>query len=216
MTDPPTTALSPAPDRASPGALDAAQRRSVRRNLRMAARGVAFSAVVAGVVVSGVLPMSATAGSTLLGLAAALAFTRGLRGLWAVRVARTRFRGWRRRNHLPTPSTPADLSADEQAILLLTQSDEPLVGRAREQGRGLARQMSHLRALLEDRSLSPVLRRPVAEALTRTEGDLESLLDLLAELGAADAHARRTDLLQRLAAQIEVDRSLPAGLLASA
>ena len=47
---------------------DALQRRAVVRNLRMSARGVAFAALVAGVVVSGLLPMSASAGATLVTL----------------------------------------------------------------------------------------------------------------------------------------------------
>lgn len=192
---------------------DALQRRAVVRNLRMSARGVAFAALVAGVVVSGLLPMSASAGATLVTLAAALAFTRALRGLYAVRVARNQLRGWRRRRSPRAIATTA--SADERAIALLTQGDAPVVQKARARGLELAAQVATARHLLEDPALSPVLRRPVAEQLTRTEGDLEALFDLLAELQATGAQARRDDLLQRLAARLEVDR-LPVGGLVPA
>jgi hypothetical protein len=207
-----------------------ARRRAVSRNLRMSVRGVAFSVLVAGIVTSGLIPMSATVASVLLGLAGALAVTRILRGLWAVRVARHLFGGWSRRRMawrqplqvagpvagqvaLPAPKPE---SADRRAVKALTSADdEPLVARARARGLSLVARLDELKALLADTDLSGVLRRPVAEELARTETDLEALLLALSELSRAE-EAQRDDLLQRLAARLEIEGAVPAGLLAPA
>lgn len=207
-----------------------ARRRTVSRNLRMSVRGVAFAALVAGIVTSGVIPMSATAASMLLGLAGVLAVTRILRGLWAVRVARHLVGGWSRRRmgwrqpmQITGPvagqaalAAPKAESADRRAVKALTsEGDEPLVARARTRGLALVDRLDELKALLADTDLSGVLRRPVAEELARTETDLEALLLALSELSRAE-EAQRDDLLGRLAARLEVEGAVPAGLLAPA
>lgn len=201
-----------------------ARRRRVARNLRMSVRGVMFAGVVMAVVLSGVLPMAAGTSSVLLGLASVLAITRLVRGLWAVRVARHQLTGWRRRA-LPAPVARAQItgpvaetreSPDRRAVRALTsKGGEPLVARARARGLAMVDRMEELNDLLADSALSSVLRRPVAEELARTESDLEALLSALTDLSRAET-TQRDDLLQRLAARLEVDRAVPAGLLAPA
>jgi hypothetical protein len=210
-----------------------ARRRQVSRNMRMAVRGVAFSLIVMGIVVSGLIPMSSTVASVLLALAGTLALTRTLRGLWAVRVARHLLGGWSRRRiggrwggREPVQITgpvadqaalvaPAE-TADRRAVKVLTsEGDEPLVAQARARGLSLVDRLDELKVLLADVELSGVLRRPVAEELARTETDLEALLMALGELSRAE-EAQRDDLLQRLAARLEVEVGVPAGLLAPA
>ncbi len=66
-----------------------------------------------------------------------------------------------------------------------------------------------LQSLLSDSGLSPVLRRPVAEERARVEQDLETLMLALAELRRGETEQRQ-DLLQRLAAKLEVDRAVLA------
>jgi len=207
-----------------------ARRRQVSRNLRMSVRGVAFSLLVMGVVASGIIPMSSTVASVLLALAGTLALTRTLRGLWAVRVARHLLGGWSRRRiggrrgwrewrepsqvAGPVAEPVATETADRRAVKVLTSDgDEPLVVQARARGLALVDRLDALRVLLADGSLSGVLRRPVAEELARTETDLEALLVALGELSRAE-ETQRDDLLQRLAARLEVEVGVPAGLLA--
>jgi hypothetical protein len=199
-----------------------ARRQRVSRNLRMSVRGVGFAMGIIGLVLSGIIPMGAGTSALLLALAGTLAFTRLLRGLWAVRVARHQLRGWRHRHlagaplALPGPVHAAPESADRRAIRALTShDDEPLVARARARGLEMVDRMDELKGLLADNALSSVLRRPVAEALARTETDVEALLGALTDLSHAE-DAQRDDLLQRLAARLEVDRAVPAGLLAPA
>lgn len=191
-------------------------RRRVARNLRMSFRGLLFSAVIVGIVLSGALPMSATAASMLMGLAGVLAVTRAVRGLWAVRVARQLVRGWGHRRFrrvapqraLTGPTSGTTQSADHRAVLALTtDQDEPLVQRAREHALGLVSRGDELQGLLADSGLSPVLRRPVAEERARIEADLEALMLALTELRQGEREERQ-DLLQRLAARMEVNRAL--------
>jgi len=176
----------------------------------MSVRGLAFSAVVVGIVLSGVIPMSGAAASLLMGLAGFLAVTRTLRGLWAVRVARQLVRGWghRRLGRLAPRAlpAPAEVSADRRAVMALTaEADEPLVGRARQHALHLVDRGDELAALLADSALSPVLRRPVAEERARVEQDLEALLLALTELRQGE-HEQRQDLQQQLAARLEVNQ----------
>ena len=207
-----------------------ARHRQVSRNMRMSVRGVVFSVIVMGIVASGLIPMSSTVASVLLALAGTLALTRTLRGLWAVRVARHLLGGWGRRRiggrrgwrgpaQITGPvagqaaiAAPPE-SADRRAVKVLTTGgDEPLVVRARARGLALVDRLDELRVLLADSALSGVLRRPVAEELARTETDLEALLMGLGELSRAE-EAQRDDLLGRLAARLEVEVGVPAGLL---
>jgi hypothetical protein len=187
-------------------------RRRVARNLRMSFRGLLFSAVIVGIVLSGALPMSASAASMLMGLAGVLAVTRAVRGLWAVRVARQLVRGWghrRLRQVAPHRALPApSQSADHRAVMALTADhEEPLVQRAREHALGRVSRGDELQSLLADSELSAVLRRPVAEERARVEADLEALMLALTELRQGEREQRH-DLLQRLAARLEVDRAL--------
>lgn len=185
-------------------------RRRIARNLRMSFRGLLFSAVVVGIVLSGAIPMSASAASLLLGLAGFLAVTRAVRGLWAVRVARQLVRGWgHRRLRQVAPRAlpaPAEESADRRAVMALTaEQDEPLVAQARQHALRLVDRGDELAALLADSALSPVLRRPVAEERARVEQDLEALMLALTELRQGEREQRQ-DLLQQLAARLEVDQ----------
>ncbi|MCB9765562.1 MAG: hypothetical protein H6739_37655 [Alphaproteobacteria bacterium] len=199
-----------------------ARQRHVARNLRRSVRGIFFALLVVGVVLSGALPMSATTANVLLVLAGTLGLTRAMRALWAVRVARHLLGGWGRRRipgrwrpvqALPAPAAPPE-SADRRAVRALTvNADEPLVERARVQALALVDRMEELRGLLADTDLSAVLRRPLAEALAGTEADLEALLQALSELSDSNEASQRADLLQRLAARLEVDRLATPALL---
>ena len=81
--------------------------------------------------------------------------------------------------------------------------------RAREHALRLVDRGDELQALLAESSLSPVLRRPVAEERARVEQDLEALMLALTELRQSETEQRQ-DLLQALAAKLEVDRAVLA------
>ena len=195
------------------------RQRIVRRQARAARRGVLFAMLVIGVTLSGVLPIPAATQSILLMLAGTLALTRMMRGLWAARVARHLMHGTVHRQ-LPGRRHPqltvAQESANRRAVKALTESpDDPLVGRIRAYGLRLVDRMDALKDILADGSLSPALRRPVAEELARVETELEAILSAMGELAGTDRSSRQ-DLLSQLVARLEIDRALPAGLYAAA
>lgn len=207
---------------------EAARRRwGVRRQLRAARRGLVLAGLVYFVVLSGVLPMSAAAGNVLLGLATVLGLTRAARGLWAMRVARHLMLGWRARRGIARATAPRpleavpspELSADARAVLALTPAADSdpsgVVGQARTRALALVHEMATLRGLLADRTLTEVLRRPLAEALARAEDDLGALTHALTAVAHAD-RSDQPDLLARLAARLEVEAPLPTGLYAPA
>ena len=200
----------------------------IRRQARAAARGVVSAGLFAGALLSGLIPVPAAALPVLLGLTAAFAGLRLLRGMWAFRVARHRMTGWRsRRQHWRevslSPEHTAQVAAravpetaDRRAIRLLTEGqEEPLFAKAQEHGLALADRLVALRGVLAESELSKVLERPIAEELARTEQQLEALVGALSELGRADER-QRGDLLERLAARLEVDRGVEPGLYAPA
>lgn len=202
---------------------DTARRRWVAwRQYRAARRGVVLAGLVYFVVLSGALPMSAAAGNILLALATVLGITRAARGLWAMRVNQHLVDGWTARRGLrrapvqQLTEAPTH-SADERAILALTRTADSapagIYAQARTRGMALSAQMRELSELLADKELTEVLRRPVAEALARAEDDLGALTMALAELSRAD-RAEQPDLLERLAARLEVETPVPVGLYA--
>jgi hypothetical protein len=198
------------------------RQRIVRRQAAAARRGVLFAMLIIGVTLSGVLPIPAATQSVLLMLAAALAFTRLMRGLWAARVARHLMQGTVQRQlpHRRPVALLADPSAREsanhRAVKALTDiPDDPLVSRIREHGLRQVDRLDELKRILADGSLSPALRRPVAEELARVETELEAILSAMGELSGADRGSRQ-DLLSQLIARLEIDRQLPAGLYAPA
>lgn len=208
---------------------DARRRYGVRRQLRAARRGLFLAALVYFVVLSGVLPMSAAAGNVLLGLATVLGITRAARGLWALRVARHLMMGWGARRGLgrrrypelagPAPASIEARTADQRAIFALTASADAdpggIYGQARTRGLALVQHLTELRALLADSTLAEVLRRPVAESLARAEDDLGALTHALTALSRAD-QADQPDLIEKLAARLEVEVPVPTGLYAPA
>ena len=187
------------------------------RQLRSSRRGLVLSAAFAAALLTGLLPVPAAALPVLLGLTALFGITRLMRGFWALRVARHRFSGWRARRHIVEQSEATRIvpeSADRRAGIALTPAGgEPLLGRVRERGLQLADRLTELRGILADAGLSPALRRPVAEALARSEEELEALLAAVGELARADER-QREDLLARLAARLEIDEAVPSGLYA--
>lgn len=194
----------------------------VRRQARMAGRGLVAAGLFATAILAGWLPIPAAFHPVLLGLTAMFAGTRLLRGMWAARVARHQFTGWRRRQwartqgpaEAPAMVAPVPETADRRAVRVLTAgAQEPMVLRARVRGQHLADQLTELRGLLADGALSPPLRRPVAEALAHAESELESLLDAISAVLRAD-HRQRDDLLSELGARLEVEEGVPAGLYA--
>jgi len=222
-----STALSRRPPAALLEDTARARRRWVAwRQFRAARRGLVLAALVYFVVLSGAIPMSAAAGNVLLALATILGITRAARGIWAMRVNQHLVDGWTARRglrrapvaQLDAPSRP-NHNADERAILALTRTadatPEGIYAQARARGLTLTAQMRELRELLADNDLTEVLRRPVAEALARTEDDLGALTLALSELSRAD-RADQPDLLERLAARLEVEAPVPAGLYAPA
>ena len=198
------------------------RQRIVRRQARAARRGVFFAVLIIGVTLSGALAIPAATQSVLLMLAGTLAITRLMRGLWAARVARHLVRGtvYRRLpgrypRALITAQTIQE-SANRRAVKALTESpDDPLVSRIRAHGLRLVDRMDELKRILADSSLSPALRRPVAEELVRVETELEAILSAMGELAGTD-RGHRQDLLSQLVARLEIDRQLPAGLYAPA
>lgn len=201
-----------------------------RRQGRRAVRGLVLAGLFAGALLGGLLPVPPQALPPLLALTAAFAGLRLLRGLWAVRVARHRVHGWRARHGGPGWRTvelsaeevaraareTAPESADRRALRLLTEGQsEPLLERAREHGLALVDRLGALRKVLTESELSRVLERPVAEELARTEAELEALVTALGELSRAEGR-QRSDLLERLAARLEVDGTVEAGLYAPA
>lgn len=208
---------------------DARRQYSVRRQLRAARRGLVLSALVYAVVLGGILPMSAFAGNVLLVLATILGITRAARGLWALRVARHLMMGWGARRGIgrqrypelaaPTEAPTLVRTADQRAIVALTPAAEGdpngIYGQARSRGLALVDEMTELRALLGDTTLTEVLRRPVAESLARAEDDLGALTHALSALSRAD-QAEQPDLLEKLAARLEVEAPVPSGLYAPA
>ncbi len=207
------------------------RRHMIRRQGRAAFRGLVLAGIFASALVSGALPVPAAALPALLALTAAFAGLRLLRGLWAVRVARHQWYGWRARQVQRRGWRTIEISAEEgaertkaarpetadrRAIALLTEGQsEPLFERAKDHGLELADRLVELRAVLTEAELSKVLERPIAEELARTEQELEALVGALSELSRADER-QRGDLLERLAARLEVDRSVEAGLYAPA
>jgi hypothetical protein len=92
---------------------------------------------------------------------------------------------------------------------------DPSVGlRTRSSGLALADQLAELTSLLSDPGQSTALRRPVAEDLTRLEEELDAILSAMGQLGRADRQ-QRAPMLTRLAARLEVDRTVPNGLYAT-
>ena len=196
----------------SPATQRLARRRFARRQARAAVRGLILAAGFAWLITSGLLAVPLAAKSVLLTLTGLFALTRLMRGLWAARVYRHLAYGWRRR-HLPA-QLPAPTSPDRQAVLVLTERDEPLIQRAREHGLALVDRMERLRTVLADAELSAGLRRPVAEELARLEEELEALMSLLGEVARPDRRSEQ-DVFGRLAARLEVASGVPDGLYAS-
>lgn len=201
-----------------------------RRQGRRALRGLALAGLFAGGLLSGLVPVPPQALPPLLALTAAFAGLRLMRGLWAVRVARHRVHGWRARRaptawrsievsaeelaHTARQAAPE--SADRRALRLLTPDQgEPLLARARTHGLALVDRLESLRGVLAESELSRVLEKPVAEELARTEAELEALVTALGELTRAEGR-QRSDLLERLAARLEVDGTVEPGLYAPA
>lgn len=198
----------------------ARQRWVAWRQLRAARRGLVLAALVYTVVLSGALPMSAAAGNLLLGLATILGITRAARGIWAMRVNQHLVDGWTARRGLrrvaPAQLETCDQTADERAIVALTRTadsaPDSIYAQARARALSLTAELSELRELLADPSLTEVLRRPVAETLARTEDDLGALTLVLSEL----SQTNQPDLLERLTAHLEVETPMPVNLYAPA
>jgi hypothetical protein len=172
--------------------------------------------------------MTAGTGQLLLGLATVLGITRAARGLWALRVAGHLMRGWGARRGIGRVSIevpgqaqpiPVQPTADHRALHVLTPDataqPDGIHAQARKRGTTLVDELGTFRRLLADPSLSEILRRPVAESMARAEDDLGALTHALTALARAD-RAEQPDLLEKLAARLEVEQPIPVGLYAPA